>query len=189
MNCGAVWALRKLLEKASKANLIDFLVEYAEYDGRFKNAVHVCFASHEYAAELSKIEAAIAEALAGTYDDDKRDRWGWVSFDISDIVWEIERRTKQGHIRLAFAEIELLYRKLLENFEYQGECEISMEAERCLDLMAVIAGKSDSSEDREFIFKQCVLLSAWEEGRPYGADYKDRLLGIASSVSPCKPGL
>ena len=97
-----------------------------------------------------------------------------------DITAEVKQRAEQGHIKLAFAEIELLYRKLLENFEYQSECEISDEADDCLVMMSEIADKAVLSEDKDYIFKQCIELSELEDGKDYGADYEGKLLRIAA---------
>ena len=176
-------AIDKILEKLSKEDLIDFLVEYAKSDANLANAVNVRFRKPEYPEyeeELNKIENEIDNALDGVSSYYNRDGWGYVSFDVSHIVAEIRQRTEQGYIRLAFSELELLYRKLLENFEYQGECEISDEAKNCLDIMSEVADKAVLAEDKDYIFRQCIALSDLEDGKDYGADYEDSLLGIAA---------
>lgn len=60
---------------------------------------------------LLYVKREIAAALAGVSDYNNCDSWGNVSFDVSGIIAEIKLRTEQGHIRLAFAQLELLYRK------------------------------------------------------------------------------
>jgi len=119
--------LRKILEKFSKEQLIDFIVEYAEDDADFENAVNVSFREPEYEQELGKIAKKIDRALSGASEYKLRGGWGCLDFDIDDIVAEISKRTERGQTRLAFAQTELLYRKLLEIFEYQEECEVSEE--------------------------------------------------------------
>ena len=173
-------AITKLIEGLSKEQLIEFLVEYAERDSKLVNAINVRFGVPEYKAELAKIDRKIAHVLNGVSDWDTHDSWGHVHIDTSDIVYEVYERVEQGHIRLAFAELELLYRKMLENFEYQGECEIADKAEDCLRIMAEIAGKAALTEDKDYIFKQCIELSELEDGKDYGADYEDKLLSISS---------
>lgn len=177
--------MRKLLEELNKERLIDFLVAYAENDAEFTNAVNVFFRKPEFEKELDKIKKEIASALDGVSDYYNRDSWGNVHFDVSSIIAEIKLRTEQGHIRLAFAQLELLYRKLLENYEYQGECEIGDEAEGCLEIMSEIADQAVLTEDKEYIFRHCIELSELEDGKDYGADYEDKLLRIAAKfVTP-----
>ncbi|MCL2009528.1 MAG: hypothetical protein FWG71_03140 [Synergistaceae bacterium] len=177
--------MRNLLEKLSKEKLIDFMAEYGKSDAKFVNAVNMRFSRPEFETELSKIENKIDSALGGASDYRNRDSWGYMYVNVSDIAAEIKQRVEQGHIKLAFAEIELLYRKLLENFEYQCECEISDEAENCLDMMAETAGKASLSEDKDYIFKRCIELSRLEDGKDYGAEYETQLLGIAAKfVTP-----
>jgi hypothetical protein len=172
----------KLLQKLNKETIIDFLVDYAESDPRFINAVNVRFGKPEFENEVNKIEEKIDNALAGASDYRRQGGWGYIDFDVSDIVNEIKLRADQGHIKLAFMEIELLYRKLLEIFEYQSECEVSDEAENCFVVMSEIADKAVLAEDKEYIFRQCIELSGVEDGKDYGADYEDKLLGVAAKV-------
>jgi hypothetical protein len=177
---GGGLALKELLEKLSKEELIDFITKYAENDAKFVNAVNVHFREPEFENELYKIKNKIDDALSGVSDYRNHDSWGYVYFDVSDIVAESRQRAEQGHIKLAFSELELLYRKLLKNFEYQGECEISDEAEHCLDIMSEIADKATLVEDKDYIFKKCLVLSELEDGKDNGADYEDKLLKIAA---------
>lgn len=172
--------MRKLLEGLSREELVAFIVEYAETDAKFVNALNVRFSRPEFNVELNKIRVGIDRALRGVSDYYRRDRWGYASFNVDDIISEIEHRVEQGYVRLAFAEIELLYRKLLEVFEYQEECEISDEAESCLDVMSMIASRAVNDADREYIFKQCIALADVEDGKDYGAEYEDKLLRIAA---------
>ena len=164
---------------------MDFLVEYAESDAKFTNAVYARFRNPEFEEELDKIKNEIDHALAGVSDYRNRDSWGDAIFDVSYIVAEIKQRAEQGHIRLAFAELELLYRKLLENFGYQGECEITNETDDCIDIMYKIADKAVLAEDKDYIYRKCMELSKLEDGKDYGADYEDKLLEIAKKfVTP-----
>lgn len=101
--------------------------------------------------ELNKIRYEIDKALGHVSDYSTHDSWGHVDFYIGDIVEEIFQRAGQGHIRLAFAEIELLYRRLLECLEYQGECEITDETDSCIRDMAKIAELAVFPEDKEYI--------------------------------------
>ena len=172
--------MRETLEKLSKKELIDFVVEYVEGDPKLANALAVAFREPDHEQELRKIEYAIDRALWGIADYRRRDYWGYVDIDVSDIKAEIMLRAKQGHIRLAFAELELLYCRLLGLFGFQSECEISDEAECCLGMMHEIAGEATLQEDKEFIFGRCLELADFDEGAEFGADYVDRLLGIAA---------
>jgi len=174
--------LRKLLERFGREELIDFIIDYAGNDTRFANTVNVRFGNPGYDEELDKIKRAIGTALEGVGDYSARDSWGNVSFDTGDVISEIRTRIEQGHIRLAFAETELLYRELLNLFEYQGECEISMEAEYCIGIMSDIADAAVSDEDKAHLFRNCLMLSDVEDGKDYGADYEDELLRIAAKL-------
>ena len=122
------------------------------------NAIKVHFGEPEFDDELIKIKKRIASALDGISDYRYRDSWGNAIFNVGDIFAEARQRTGQGHVKLAFMEIEMLYRELLANFEYQGECEISMDAEYCLDIMSEIADKAITLEDQDYIFNQCIAL-------------------------------
>lgn len=173
-------SIRELLGQLSKDELIDFIATYSVRDDRFADAVSVRFSEPEFQHEITKLEKRVDAALEPANEYRTYGGWGYIDIDLSDIVMEIEQRTKQGHIKLAFDEVELLYRKLLENFEYQQECELSDEAESCLDLMAEIAGDAVLSEDKEYIFEQCIKLSELEDGKDYGADYEGELLRIAA---------
>lgn len=175
----------RLLNALSKEEIIDFLVKYAKNDPKFVDAVNVYFLKPKFESELGRIESKIDVALAATSDYRSYGGWGYIDVDVSDIIMEVGLRAEQGHIRLAFAELELLYRKLLENFEYQAECEISDEAENCLCIMSDIADKAILAEDKDYIFKQCIELSELEDGKDYGADYEGALLKIAAKfVTP-----
>jgi len=171
--------VREFFENINRERLLDFLAEYAASDAKFANAVNVHFGRPEFEEELKKIEKTVNSAFNGMKYYGDRDNWRYLDIDTNTIVDEIEQRTRQGHIRLAFAEIEILYRKLVENFEYQEECEVSDEAESCLDIMSEIAAKATREEDKKYIFERCIALSEFDEGKDYGADYEDRLLSVA----------
>jgi len=169
----------QLLEKLTQKALIDFVVEYAKSDSKLTNAINVRFGALELKTELTKMEKQIDIALGDASDYHGRDRWGYYHVDLSDIINEVYERAEQNHIRLAFAELEMLYRKLLEIFEYQAECEIADEAEDCLRIMSEIADKATNKEDQDYIFRLCLELTELEDGKDYGADYEDKLLRIA----------
>ena len=171
--------MRKLLEGLSKDDLIDFILEYAENDVRFVNSINVRFSEPKYEEELNKIRNKINYALADVSNYRTHDSWGNAIYDVSDIFEEICQRAEQGHIRLALSELEMLYRKLLENLEYQGECEISDDADYCVEIMSDIADKVLNSEDEEYIFGQCLELSELKDGKDYGVYHEDKLLSIA----------
>ena len=172
--------MRELLEGLSKEEIIDFFVEYAGKDAKFTNAINVRFREPDFVEELQKIENIIDHELIGASDYYDHDSWGNIVFSVSSVYSEIRDRTEQGHIRLAFSEAELLYRKLLEVFEYQGECEVSDEAECCLEIMSDIADKAVLDEDKKFIFNICIELANLQDGKDYGADYEDKLLRISA---------
>ena len=174
--------IKDLLEKRSREELLDFLIQYAEADAKFANAVNVHFGNPEFEEELRKIKDMIDDALDGVTDYRMRDSWGNVNFYTGDIIDEVNKRASQGHIRLAFAEIELLFRKLTGLFEYQGECEIHDETEYCINVMSDIADKAVASEDKEHIFQKCIELSYVEECKNYGGDFEDLLLGISAKL-------
>jgi hypothetical protein len=172
--------MREILNNQSKETLIDFIVEYAENNDDIINAVDVWFKKPEFSHELQKIGNMIDNALDGASEYYHRGGWGYIDFDVSGIIMEINQRAEQGFIKLAFAELELLYLKLVKCFEYQSECEVSDEAENCLEIMADIADKAVLSEDKEYIFRQCIYLSNLKDGKDYGADYEGKLLLIAA---------
>jgi hypothetical protein len=171
--------MKKLLQKLTKEELIKFMLNYAEEDERFANAISVCFDKPDYKKELEKIKRLIGNALSDAADCEYRGGWGYLDVDVSDIVGEANQRAEQGHIKLAFMILEELYCGLLDIFEYQAECEIADEVERMLVDMQTIAYKAVTFEDREYIYNQCIALSDYDKGKDYGADYEDKLLKIA----------
>jgi hypothetical protein len=172
--------MRKLLANITQNELLDFLDEYAKHDSKFENALQVRFGEPDFHSELKKISRNIEALLDDVSDWDAHDSWGHVSVDTSEIFYEAEQRVKRGQIRLAFAVLETLYVKLLENFEYQGECELADEAENCLARMAELAQKAASPEDQAYIFECSIALADLDDGKDYGADYEDQLLAIAA---------
>ena len=46
--------------------------------------------------------------------------------------------------------------------------------------MSEIADKAVLTEDKDYIFRQCIELSELDDGKDYGADYEDKLLKIAA---------
>ena len=172
--------MKKLLDSQNKEQLVEFLMEYAKRDNKLENAINVRFAVPEYKAELVKYERMIDRTLDGVSDWSTHDSWGHVHINTGDLITEIYERLEQGYVRLAFDETELLYRKLLENFEYQGECEIADEAEYCLQILGEVSDKATLETDKEYMFKRCIELAELEDGKDYGADYEDKLLGIAA---------
>ena len=177
--------MRKLLEKLTKEEIIDFIKEYATNDSKFANAVNVSFGQPDFKQELKKMGRNIDEKIDSASSYRRHNNWGYVNVNTDDIVAEIDKRAEQGHIRLAFAETEMLYRKLLEIFDEQEECEVADEAEECLIIMSEIADRAVSDEDKKYIFENCIALADIDDGKDYGADYEDKLLRIAAKfVTP-----
>ena len=174
--------LEEVLESLSKSTLIKFMLEYAKNHEQFANEIYVQFQEPDYPDEVKRIKVEIARALDGISDYRYRDSWGYVSFDVHHINLEIRTRIEQGHIQLAFMMVDLLYRELIKLFEYQGECEISDEAENCLLQMAEIAEIAELKEDKTFIFESCIALADVDDGSDYGADYESQLLAIAAKL-------
>jgi hypothetical protein len=171
--------MRDLLKKVEQEELFDFLEEYAEYNPKFDNAIHSRFSKPVFQDELDKISEVIDDALKNVLDYRQRDNWGCVNVNTSDIIFEINQRAAQGNIKLAFSEIEMLFRKLITLFEYQGECEISNEVDYCLDLMSDIAKQATDIADKEYIYDHCIDLAYLDDGKNYGEDYTDQLLDIS----------
>lgn len=173
--------MRKLLESKNSGELLDFLEEYAKRDDAFRNALRVRFAKPDFHAELKSISAKIDNVLDDVPNYNRhRGGWGYVNIDTDNIIFEIEERVKQGHIKLAFAELEILYVKLINLFEYQEECEISDKAESCLWFMSDVAEKAVETSDCTYIYEHSIDLACLEDGKDYGADYEDTLLSIAA---------
>jgi hypothetical protein len=180
---------RDLLKSADAGELLAFLADYAERDSAFENAVRVRFQTldlgngetPDFASEVAKIADMVDEALTNDDGRDYRRRgWGYISVNTSEVDTEIRARIEQGHIRLAFAELEAKYRRLLDAYEYQDECEISDEAEYTIDQMSKAAEQAKDAADQEYIFDRCIALCELDTAKDYGADYEDRFLKIAS---------
>jgi hypothetical protein len=168
-----------LLTSADASELLDFLSDYAKHDSKFDNAVQVRFGAPDFDHEVDKITEMIDDALTGNGGDYRRGSWGHIYVDTSEICEEIRARAEQGHIRLAFTESEMLYRKLLELFEYQEECEINDEAGDCIDKMTEVAKMATAADDQEYIFEHCLELCELDIAQNYGENYETRFLKIA----------
>lgn len=91
------------------------------------------------------------------------------------------KHAQKGKIRLAFTELEILFRKLQDYYEYQEECEIDDECGYCIMKMADIADAATDPHDKEFIFERCIGMCGPNAAESYGADFDYRLLKIAIS--------
>jgi len=173
--------LKELLDGLSKDQLIEFMLEYASAHGEFANEIELMFAQLDSVKELSKIEHMIEMYLGDIEDYDyPRSSWGHIEVNTGSIWHEIETRTKQGHFTLAFKGVKALYLKLLTLCEYQGECEVSMEAESCLNTMSDIANQVELESDKKLIFESCLELLDNDDGKDYGVSYETELLEIAA---------
>ena len=172
--------MKDILEKQSKRALVDFIAECAQCDETLARLVSARFGKSESKKELRRIEKEIDAAFGDGLGYGRRGSWGYIDFDISDVMLEIEMHAQQGKFRFAFEALVLLCRKLLSLFEYQEECEISEEVEICLVIMAEIAEKTTIAADGQYIFQECLALADVEDGKEYGADYEDKFLGIAA---------
>jgi hypothetical protein len=170
-----------LLISADITELLAFLTDYAKRDSRFDNAVRVRFGAPDFDGEVDKIAGMVDDALTSDDGDYRRRDWGRICVDTVEVDEEIRVRTEQGHIRLAFAELETKYHKLLDAFEDQEECEVSDAAEFTIDHMAEVAELAADPADQEYIFDRCIALCKLDTAKDYGADYEDKFLKIASS--------
>ena len=172
--------IQNTLKKINKNDLLEFIIDYAEKDAKFMNALNVKFSAPENKNELIKLGNQIDSLLKYAASRRGRDSWGYMNIDISGVLDELYERSRQGHIKLAFDGAEMLYRKMLEVFEYQEECELSDEIENLLSTMSDMADESSEQEDKDYIFEQCISLSEIETAKEYGADYEVSLFKIAA---------
>ena len=176
---------RALLEQLVPDNLLDFLEDYAKRDGAFEEALRVRFEEPEEQAELARLGGKMDAALESVCRYGQGRWYEPSSVDTSDISFEIEQRLKQGHVLLAFKALETMYRKLIEVFEEQEECEVADEVEDCLRQMSIVADHAAQPADQAYIFDCCIALADIEDGKDYGADYEDKLLAISAKfVTP-----
>ena len=178
--------LEELLKEQSKEKLIDFILDYSDHNDRFYNAVEVRFACPDYGAELQKMQREIEIALESVTDYRSRNAWGDANYNVDHIIEEIEERRNQGRIRLAFSEAEMLYIKLIESLEYQGECEISDETENVIRLMCSIVNNTIFTADGDFINERCRYLLTLDEGKNYGVDHDAHFINMAKKCSALK---
>jgi len=172
---------RGLLEQIKPGKLLDFLEDYAKHNSGFEGALRVRFEVPDERAELAGLERKIDAALEEvSYNRHGAHWYGGVHLDTSCITFDVEQRVKQGNILLTFKMLELFYRKLLEVFENQDECEVSMEIENVLKLMAEVADQAVDSADQAYIFECCIALADVEDGKDYGAEYEEELLEVAA---------
>jgi len=171
--------IRKLLESLDRNELIDVLVDLAASDHETANYLEVRFGERAEDEDITILSAKIEEELNRAASSRHRGSWGHMQIDFGDIMREIEEREKQGRIRLAFTELEVLFRKLQDYYEYQEECEIDDECDYCIRRMADIAKSVVDPNDKEFVFERCIGMCGSEAAKNYGADCDVNLLKIA----------
>lgn len=171
--------IRKLLASLDRNALIDALVDLADSDDETANFLEVRFGTRQEDKDIAILTAKIEQELKRAASRNRRGDWGHMQLETGDIFREIDEREKQGKIRLAFSELEVLFRELQNYYEYQEECEIDDECDYCIRRMAEIAESATDPSDREFIFERCIGLCGSEGSRDYGSDSDEKLLKIA----------
>ena len=162
-----------LLNAVDQAQLINFMLDYAERDATFLNMINVKFSQLDFDEEITKMKAKIHAEFYGVQDyDSRRDSWGNFQYCTDEIHYEINQRCEQGHVKLAFIQLAMLYEHLVSLFEYQGECEFGEEAEyTCLGGMKDIAELVQSPEDKKKLQSICQELLNLENIKGYGYDH------------------
>jgi hypothetical protein len=176
-------SIRDLLKSVEINELLDFLVGYAKHNRKLADALKQRFSALEAGAldfgyEVGLIAKMVDKALPKNIKT--RNEICYIDFDSTKIDQKISFHLSQGYIRLAFAELEVIYRKLLDVFEIQDECEISDVVENYIDLMAEVAKNAVDASDQEYIFDRCIILCRLDTAKDYGADYEEMFLRIAS---------
>ena len=142
--------IRALLEPLERSVLVDALVDLATTSDETANYLEVRFGKRSEREDLEMLSARIDDALNYAVTSKRLDNWGHMHIDTSDIFREIEEREKQGLIRLAFSELELLLMRLYDYYEYQEECELEDEISFCVEHMVRIAASATDPGDKEF---------------------------------------
>jgi len=171
--------IRKLLVPLDRNALIDVLVDLADSDDETANYLEVRFGTRGEDEDIAILTEKIKQELERAASRNSRDAWGNMQIDIGDIYREIDEREKQGKIRLAFSELEALFRELQNYYDFQEECEIDDECDDCISRLAKIAELATIPTDREFIFEHCIGLCGLEGSRDYGSNSDEKLLRIA----------
>ena len=144
------------------------------------------FAELDFDAEVKKMKQKIEAEFYGADDyKARRDSWGHFQFCTHDIHYEINQRCEQGHLKLAFIQLAMLYEHLVSLFEYQGECEFGEEAEySCLGDMNKIAELITSVEDKKELRSICQQLLNLDNISGYGYEHlNDIVTGIIEKLS------
>jgi hypothetical protein len=171
--------IRKLLASLDRNTLIDVLVDLADTDEETANYLEVRFGTRGEDEDIAILTKKIKQELRSAASRNRRGDWGHMHIETGDIYREIDEREKQGRIKLAFSELEVLFRELQDYYEYQEECEIDDECDYCIGRMAEIAESATDPSDKEFIFGHCLELCGSEGSRDYGSDSDKKLLKIA----------
>ena len=171
--------IRKLLAPLDRNMLIDVLVDLACSDNETANYLEVRFGTRNEDEDIAVLTAKIEYELTRAASRNRRDDWGNMQIETGDIFREIDERKKQGKIRLAFSELEAVFRELQNYYDCQEECEIDDECDDCIRGMAGIAESATDPDDKEFIFEHCLELCGAEGSRDYGSDSDEKLLKIA----------
>ena len=168
-----------LIKNADENKLAEFLADYANQNPKFAIALKARFSEQmNYFDEISNFHFLIDEAIEKALNYRLSGSFSYLNIDTSEVTDEINERARQGHIKLAFDALKLLYTSLLAIYEYQDECEVSDEIEDCLDHMVDVAKKASLPSDKEFIHKCCVELAYYYDEIDY-EDYQKQLLAIA----------
>jgi hypothetical protein len=126
----------------------------------------------------SRVDAALDYAVSSK----RLDSWGHMHIDTSDIYREIEEREKQGLIRLAFSELEILLTRLYDYYEYQEECELEDEVTYCVEHMVRIAASATDHGDKDFFFDRCIAICTNSKADDYGSDSGYELMKLAMDL-------
>jgi len=168
--------IRELLEPLERSALIDTLVDLAATSDETANYLEVRFGKRGESEDLEKLSSRIDDALDYAVSSRRMDSWGRMHIDTSDIFREIEEREKQGLIRLAFSELELLLTRLYDYYEYQEECELEDEVRFCVEQMVRISTSATDHGDKEFFFDRCITICTSSKADDYGSDSGHELM-------------
>jgi len=181
--------IRELLEPLERSALIDALVDLATTSDETANYLEVRFGKRDEREDLDMLSSRIDNALEYAVSSKRLDSWGHMHIDTSDIFREIEEREKQGLIRLAFSELELLLMRLYDYYEYQEECELEDEIRLCVEHMVRIAASATNPGDKDFFFDRCIAICTSSTADDYGSDSGHELMKLAMDlITPSNRG-
>ncbi|MDR1639472.1 MAG: hypothetical protein LBT59_07245 [Clostridiales bacterium] len=172
--------MRELLRRIDIEKLYDFLEERLKNDKSLSKMFLATFAEPDYDSVLRSLKKDIEYAIHNT--ELHKENYGTIDIDTDKVTKEIIAYADNGHVRLAFSALEIMYKKLVEVIEELRDCDIPEALFSCVDLISDIASDAKDPKDIEYLFEGCLKLAKAEIDYDYELDFPEEFWHICSRL-------